>query len=46
MEPDTQYRVMEETKIEKIIIEDNLSYMNALDSLSKISVQFFEVAYI
>ncbi|MFE8094528.1 hypothetical protein [Bacillus toyonensis] len=42
METDTQYRVMEETKIKKIIIEDNLSYMNALDSLSKISVQFPE----
>lgn len=42
METDTRYRVMEETKIEKTIIADNLSYLNALDSLSKIGAQFPE----
>ncbi|AFV21647.1 MULTISPECIES: hypothetical protein [Bacillus] len=42
METDTRYRVMEETKTDKTIIADNLSYLTALDPLSKISAQFPE----
>ncbi|WP_260857444.1 hypothetical protein [Bacillus thuringiensis] len=42
MNTDNTYRVMEETKTEKTIIEDKLSYLYALDSLAKMSAQFPE----